>query len=774
MSKYTFKRKEVVKKEVTEERIMNASATPEESTAVFVKTEVADKIKHSESNRHIEDDNSFFNPFEELNEVKKKHSSFLNLSSFIKKKDTQEVQEDEQEEIKEKVRDIYASSNISVDEIKQNLSSGKKISLSEVFSDKKSVDDKTNEDDDEPENVSEGFDLDNDTYDIESPSLDEEEDVYAISESDDDEELPIEKPIKKVKTVREVLEYKSPDDKEEFTELYRKKGQTSLLLLILSSILTLLLIYLETKTLPHPEWLTPGKFGILYLLLDLQLVFLSAVCIINPLINGAKQLFIWRPNKNSISFVSFVIAVLQIFLHLFLGKYNKEITLYSSIFAFTSLLTCLVSYIDIRREHISFRVAASSKNKYAVSSLDETSAEFEKFNEVLPEDAGIYKIGKTKFISNFFKNTAKSSPFNEMYKISLPLVLLASLVFSILTVTVGKEAGATSFINNFTLLFMMSLPLSAIFTVSLPFFFTTLKLNRRGSALIGENAIQKFADTSLISFADTDVFHEKGIKITSMKSYGKTRIDNIYLITAKVFDLVGGPLKAVFNRSVIATRKENCDDCIYEVTSNGIKAKIDSFEVLVGNKDYMSACGLTENYDDAIDRTFETQNGRIMYVAIDGEISAKFYVKYAFGRNFKAILDSFYDIGICMAINSRDPNLDTKFVTQILKDENYPIVVVKREDIPIENNDEVEDSCDSSIVSATSVANMLRSFLSADKLLHIISINTLTKYISLIFALAVVIVAFLVDGSHEKITPLFIMLYQFIWTLPVVGTSMFD
>jgi hypothetical protein len=272
---------------------------------------------------------------------------------------------------------------------------------------------------------------------------------------------------------------------------------------------------------------------------------------------------------------------------------------------------------------------------------------------------------------------------------------------------------------------------------------------------------------------DTDVFNEKGIKITSVKSYGKTRIDNIYLITAKVFGMVGGPLKDVFNRAIINTVSEECFDEVLDVKENGIKALVDSHEVFVGNNFYMASLGF-EVIEDAIDTTFETQNGRIMYVAIDGEISAKFYVKYALGRKFKAILDSFYDIGICMAINSRDPNLDTRFVTQILKDDEYPIVVVKRVDIPTPDDTKPTERTASGIVSAGGVASMLRSFIAADRLSRIISINALAKYISIILSLAIVIVLFLSDMSHEKISPMFIILYQLIWSLPVIATSTFQ
>ena len=320
---------------------------------------------------------------------------------------------------------------------------------------------------------------------------------------------------------------------------------------------------------------------------------------------------------------------------------------------------------------------------------------------------------------------------------------------------------------------MITLPLSSISVVALPFFMTTLRLARRESAIIGEASIAEYANTSLISFKDTDVFHEKGIKVTSIKTYGKSRIDNTFVMAARIFKLVGGPLEAVFNRSVIDTTSDKSGDKLVCVTENGIKAAIDSEEVFVGNRNFMEENGF-ESIEDGIDTSFETTNGRIMFIATGGEITAKFYIKYALGRNFKALLDSFYSLGICMAVNTRDPNLDTKFVTQLLHDDEYPIVVVKRDDIPSTEDDSPLEASKSGVISNSSVSNMLRTFISADKLSRLISMNTIIKYISLVFAITVVVILFLSGSSHEKVSPLFIMLYQLMWSLPIIGTSLFQ
>ncbi len=747
MSKYKFRKKE---KTVLTENSKNDSVMFDDATKTRDFSIKEEKIEEE-----------VFNPFEE---DKTEKSSLFNFRSFMKSKSNED-----KNDVAQKLDEIYSADVLSVEDIKDNLSDGKKFDLSKVFSDKK---EKKSSKTAAPEiEIEEDFDGENDTYDVEEETTPIEEDIYDETDDGDDDFIAPVKP-KKEKKEKVFFEYTDESQKEEINENYRKKGQLLSFAFFATLIITAILIYIETKFFPHPEWLMPGKFGVLYLLLDLQFVFLSAFCVINYIVDGAKALFTWHPNKNSITFITFCVSVLQIILHLSFNTFNKDVTLYSSIFSLNACITAFANYIDIRREHISFRIASNAKPKFAVNTLNETSAEYEKFSEYLPRDLSMYKITKTNFVTGFFKTNSKNSVYNEVYKISLPLVLLSSLIFSVLSTVLDKGAGFTDAINNFTLLFMISLPLSALLAVSFPFFITALRLSRRESAIIGENSVSEYANTSLVSFSDTDVFHEKGIKVTSIKTYGKMRIDTVFVTAAKIFKLSGGPLKDVFSRSVIDTATKKTTDELTEVTANGMTAVIDKEEVFVGNRLYMEEKGF-DCYNDSIDASFERANGRIMYIASGGETSAKFYIKYSLGRNFKALLDSFYSIGICMAINSRDPNLDTKFVTQILKDENYPIVVVKREDIPTDKENEPQEKTTSGIVSSSSVSNMLRTFLSADKLSHLISMNTIVKYISLIFAITIVVVMFLAGHSHEKITPLFIMLYQFVWSLPMLVTSVF-
>ena len=697
------------------------------------------------------EEDSFFNPFEDEEDEKTQSRNILKSFLVGSKKNKHAS-----EEVLDEVDEIYT--NASVKDVDETMETGSKVSLSEIFGDKKKKKKKKSKNSE--------TDGEHDEYEVNGTAI---EDIYE-SVSDDIEEDEEDEDYDSGKK-EDFREFISPDEKDEFYQNYRRSSRKALLSVLSTLVFTLLLFFLESPAFPHPKFLTPGRFGILYLLVDLQLLFLTGVCILNRLIRGAKALFKWAPTKNSITFLIFAVSTLQILIHLFVDRYNENIVLFSSIAALCAFINAISHFFDVRREGISFRMAATDSVKYVADNLSEDSAEHNFFNQYLPEEPCMYSLTQTKFVSKFVATSRANSSFNEMYKILIPLVVFTSVIFAVVA---NIMAGVPTFgraLDNFTLALMISTPLASFFTVTLPFFKGTLKMAKRGCTVIGESSLDSCSSVSVISFKDTEAFHEKGIKVTSVKTYGDARIDTAIFTAARVFNIVGGPLKAVFNRSIIAPGSSGSseNDTVLQISPSSILSIIDNKKIVLGTSVAMESIGL-ECPIDPVDDMFITSGGRIMYMCANEVIAAKFYIKYSLGKNFKALLDTFYDIGICMSIKSCDPNLDTEYLTKLLKDKNYPIVVIKQES----NDNTISVSTPSGIVSNTSIPNLLRSFLWCDKCRRIISLNNLAKYIGIIISLVILVVCLLNANSHEKITPLIVMIYQLIWTVPILGTSLFQ
>jgi len=734
----------------TEETVEESA---EEEQAAFFTGEDATQVLSASSTS--EEEEKPFNPFDDDEDEPEKESR-NRLRSFLGGSKKTAPASDE---VLDEVEQIYSNGNVK--DVEETMKSESRVTLSEIFGDSKKKKQKEEDSDGE-----------NDEYEIESAPI---EDVYESNDEEDDTDYEDEYTANQKKKKDEMREYLTPDEKEEFYENYRRKSRKALLSVLSSLIFTVLLFILESPSVKLPVFLSPGKYGILYLLADLQLLFLAGVCILDRLVKGAKSLFKWNPTKNSLSFLLFVISALQILLHLIVDRENEKLILFSSIAALCALVNAIAHFLDVRREGIAFRMAASSTKKYISEALSTDSDEHELFEKYLPEDPSMFSLSKTEFVQNFVATSKAPSAFDEVYKIILPLVLFTSVMFAVIA---NIMAGAPTFskaLDNFTLAFMISTPIASFFTVSLPFFKGSLKMAKRGCAVIGESSLYECSTASVISFKDTDVFHEKGIKVTSVKTYGDARIDTAIFTAARVFNIAGGPLKGVFNRSIIDPGSSGSadTDTVLQVSPSSILSIIDGQKIVLGTSVAMESIGLECPFDP-VDDMFETSGGRIMYMATEGKLAAKFYIKYSIGKNFKALLDTFYDIGVCMSIKSSDPNLDTEFVTRLLKDKNYPIVVIKLDTSDTATLETEKEKAPTGILSNTSVSNLLRSFIWCDKCRRIITLNNLAKYIGIIISIIILVVCLLNSSSHEKITPAIVCLYQLIWTLPVFGTSIFQ
>ncbi len=725
-------------------------ASPQKREGAFFSGEEATKTIDTKAFKS----DGFFNPFIDDDEPKKKSRS--TLKSFLG--NGKKVRETS-DEVLDTVDEIYSTST-TVMEIDRSMKDDGRLDIMDVFSDKK-----------KKERIGDDKDGENDEYEIENSTI---ESIYdSIEEDDEEDDEDDEFFVFGKNTVREKREYLSPDEKEEFCENYKRRSRKAFMSVLCAFAITVLLFMHESPSFPHPVWLTRGKYGILYLFFDLQLLLLSAVCIFDRLQKGVKSLFAWSPTKDSISFVLFSVSALQVILHLIFDRYSETTVLFSSVSALCALVNAIANYLDIRREALTFKLAATETPKHVTTAISENSEEYSAFSEYLPENPIMYSLTQTKFVSKFVNTFDSPSGFNEIYKIIFPLVVFTSALFALIS---NIMAGAPTFgktVDNFVLAIMISMPIASIFTVSLPFFKGALKLSRRGCAVIGDASLEKISSTSVISFKDTDAFHEKGIKITSVKTYGETRIDTAILTAARVFNITGGPLKAVFNRSIIdpGSSGSSENDEVMQILPSSILSIIDGKKVLLGNKTCIQSMGI-DCSPDGIDDMFENSGGKIMYMTIDDNLAAKFYIKYTLGKNFKAILDSFYDLGICMAIKSCDPNLDTEYLTKLLHDENYPIVILKLENTDTTALEHVSEKEVTGAISNTSIPNMLRTVIWCDKCRRIIGLNNLAKYVGIILSVIILIFCLFSSEAHEKITPITVLLYQLIWSIPIFGTSL--
>jgi len=272
------------------------------------------------------------------------------------------------------------------------------------------------------------------------------------------------------------------------------------------------------------------------------------------------------------------------------------------------------------------------------------------------------------------------------------------------------------------------------------------------------------AAADVVSFADKEIFPPKSVKVTTIRAYGKARIDKAILYAAMIFQKLGGPLSLVFKKTISGVCQEISEDFDFlEITADGMCAKIEGQDVFVGNKDYLLAYDFGYTKDE-MDEIFESHSGKIMYMVIGSELAAKFYIRYSISKRFKKTILSLFKCGICPAVKTCDPNIDGDLFRTLLNDDNIPAGVIKTCDAM--KDAPALEHCEAGIVCNSTIANLLHTFTICDSLKHVIRSNVVIQILSMLLGIGIVAFLYFI-GELTRITGLFALIYQILWLIPV-------
>ena len=125
---------------------------------------------------------------------------------------------------------------------------------------------------------------------------------------------------------------------------------------------------------------------------------------------------------------------------------------------------------------------------------------------------------------------------------------------------------------------MFCLPVCSFVAFGLPVYRAGRKAYAMDCAIVGDASVDEYADASVVSFNDSDVFPAAGVKVRSIKLYGNSRIDRVLYTVSGVFDQLGGPLADVFRQATKDFGKDGDVD-ILEIKSGGVEAAVDGEHV---------------------------------------------------------------------------------------------------------------------------------------------------------------------------------------------------
>ncbi|MBR6562439.1 MAG: hypothetical protein IKK70_00695 [Clostridia bacterium] len=560
------------------------------------------------------------------------------------------------------------------------------------------------------------------------------------------------------------VKYTSREQNSEFASHYRRKARKSFIRIILVALFTLGILFMEIATnesAMHGEFAKQGRYGIIYILIDLQLLFFIAIAMLDSMRNGAKGIFTMRLNTDSLLVVSMFFSAAYSLVVLFNDPYAIDLRMYNLPTAFAALCAAVARYMTARKDYRCFRIVASKRPKYTACELTGGTKEADEFYKYLFEDSDIYTVKRTHFIDGFVERTERRTKFEEIFNFIVPIIFFAGAALFVTMHLLGSEL--VDAYAAFSIIIAASVPATSFFMITLP----VVSANRVGAlhstAFIGNAIAEEYSTASVLSFADTEVYPSSLVKITNIRMYGDYRIDSVLTDMAKVFGYVGGPLSKVLSSTLSEKVEKPAMIRVIESSNDGLCVAMDGHNYFLGKRTYMRRYRFETPVDEG-DEAYERGVGSIMYVVIDEKLAAKLYIKYTINPLFDELLKDMYKAGLCLGIKTLDPNINNELINAGIKFRKCPISVLRGND-PEDVIGEVE-SVNSGIVCNSTLHNFLKMFALCDKARHVTKCNVIISIVSVFLSFAAV--TFLaVTGGINEITSLHAVAFQLFWLLPV-------
>ena len=564
-------------------------------------------------------------------------------------------------------------------------------------------------------------------------------------------------------------EYVSAAQNREIFAEYKKKYSAMLFRFLGALFFLVLLFFFENDRLlgiTMPALFDREQYPLVYTLFDLQLVVLSGAMVWKGIKTGIRAILRGRPVPESITGFLFLACIVYTAIIAALCPMHG-LQLYNFPLGLAVLFALCYEFMNLRREIMSFKIVSSKKLKYAVDAIAPKDGEAERkmFAEYISDDPALFRIKRTAFVESFFARTETYPRTQRILRAVLPASLLLTLAFFaakfILTGSV-YEALTAAYITM-----LLTLPSCAFIAFSYPMYRASGFAYEKESAMIGEASLGEYADASVVSFDDKEVFPARGVRVRNVKVYGENRIDHVIYAAASVFHVVGGPLADVFETATGELGyAENVK--LTRLDRDGIEARVDGGTVLIGRAAFVNRYGYSVSLGESEKSMEETGDASILYIAYDNNVAAKLYIQYSVEPDFEVVLKQLYRQGVCVGIKTSDPNIDDHLLSCKIKMSKYPVKIIKCAE-PKETAI-IVDRLSSGIVSKSSAKALLQTLAICDRVLSASRTNNVLGIVSIFLGMAAM-AFYVISGMAITMAPIWIALYQLFWIIPIVAIS---
>lgn len=404
----------------------------------------------------------------------------------------------------------------------------------------------------------------------------------------------------------------------------------------------------------------------LYLLIHLFLLACVFLTTLPVLRSGLRALVKFRCNAESGAALAAVFALVQNLLYLFFSPgANQEAHLFGAAAGLLLTLCMFGKALHARSIARNFVFCTQDMPLFTVQKIPDEEDAYEIGRGLLLGDPDVRYSTRTAFPARFRALSEHLEPAERLASRLVPIALVLSLAVGI-AVAVMNQSALHGF-SALTALFCITVPAALSLCMALPLFRANQALNAGGAMVSGYAAAQNCGETNAVVFDSSDIFKHGGCNIHGFKSFHGMRMDEAILDAAALVISAGGPLGEIFDSVILGNRKilPPVEELAYE-DRMGLSGWIHGRRVLVGNRELL----LHHNVElppRQSEAKYRHDGRQVMYLAVDGLVSALFVVSYQADPNVAEHLKNLERKGITILVRTSDPNITDSFVEETFR-----------------------------------------------------------------------------------------------------------
>lgn len=435
--------------------------------------------------------------------------------------------------------------------------------------------------------------------------------------------------------------------------------------------------------------------------------------------------------------------------------------LFGLAFSLIATSSIIASLIKKKVDFANFKNISTASEKYIVdrkmtrSLPDENMATDGAVEGYKSKTARIFRA---IFITDFFKRSGKCSE-NSAH---IVVLIAANLAIALVSGTVAFFVldGLYSAVKTFTTVFMVGMPVFSILSHKTSFKRAVKCAQKEKSTFIGESAVLDYAGVDVLTFNDTEIFTNEDVSLQRIMLYGRNdNLEKAMYQMSSVFASVGGPLAGIFADSIeyAPTPAKNV-----RIDENGIVADVHGNQVRAGNLEYMLKCGISIPEDTSKDNA-ALMSTKVMYAAENGEIYAKFYIRYTLSEEFTMIMPSLIDDGIIPLVYTKDPNIDVQLMRALTA--GADTIRVCKKLAMFDPNDKVHERVSAGLVTTGDKLNVINMLSLAKRYAGFHSVMTVVEMLAMVVGAGLAILLAFARNMMSEIPSACLSVWQIAWCI---------